>query len=111
MGFCSPEQTKSFLDEAPQFETMLARAGVRLVKYYLDISKDEQKERLADRRSQSAEAVEDQSDRRGGDEEVGRLFRSPRRDVHAHEPRRGAVACGQSQQQEDRAAEHDPAPA
>ena len=50
MGFCSPEQTKSFLDEAPHFETMLARAGVRLVKYYLDISKDEQKERLADRR-------------------------------------------------------------
>ncbi|MFM9862410.1 MAG: polyphosphate kinase 2 [Micropepsaceae bacterium] len=51
MGFCSPEQTKSFLDEAPHFETMLTRAGVRLVKYYLDISKDEQKERLADRRN------------------------------------------------------------
>lgn len=51
MGFCSPEQTKAFLDEAPDFETMLARAGLKLVKYYLDISKDEQKERLADRRN------------------------------------------------------------
>jgi polyphosphate kinase 2 len=51
MGFCTPEQTKNFLDEAPHFETMLTRAGVRLVKYYLDISKEEQKERLADRRS------------------------------------------------------------
>ena len=51
MGFCTPEQTKSFLDEAPDFETMLTRAGLRLIKYYLDISKDEQKERLADRRS------------------------------------------------------------
>jgi polyphosphate kinase 2 len=51
MGFCSPEQTKSFLDEAPHFETMLTRAGVRLIKYYLDISKEEQKERLSDRRS------------------------------------------------------------
>jgi polyphosphate kinase len=51
MGFCTPEQTESFLDEAPQFETMLTRAGVRLIKYYLDISKDEQKERLADRRT------------------------------------------------------------
>jgi polyphosphate kinase len=50
MGFCSPEQTKNFLDEAPHFETMLTRAGVRLIKYYLDISKEEQKERLADRR-------------------------------------------------------------
>ncbi len=51
MGFCSPEQTKAFLDEAPDFEAMLARAGLKLVKYYLDISKDEQKERLADRRN------------------------------------------------------------
>lgn len=51
MGFCSPEQTKNFLDEAPHFETMLTRAGVRLIKYYLDISKEEQKERLADRRN------------------------------------------------------------
>lgn len=51
MGFCTPEQTESFLDEAPQFETMLARSGLRLIKYYLDISKEEQKERLADRRS------------------------------------------------------------
>lgn len=51
MGFCTPEQTKNFLDEAPHFETMLTRAGVRLIKYYLDISKEEQKERLADRRS------------------------------------------------------------
>jgi polyphosphate kinase 2 len=51
MGFCTPEQTKAFLEEAPHFEAMLTRAGVRLVKYYLDISKDEQKERLADRRN------------------------------------------------------------
>jgi polyphosphate kinase len=51
MGFCTPEQTKSFLEEAPHFEAMLTRAGVRLVKYYLDITKEEQKERLADRRS------------------------------------------------------------
>ena len=51
MGFCSPEQTKNFLSEAPHFEAMLTRAGVKLIKYYLDISKEEQKERLADRRS------------------------------------------------------------
>jgi polyphosphate kinase 2 len=51
MGFCTPEQTKAFLEEAPHFEAMLTRAGVRLVKYYLDISKEEQKERLADRRT------------------------------------------------------------
>lgn len=50
MGFCTPKQTEAFLDEAPVFERMLVKDGIRLVKYYLDISKDEQKERLADRR-------------------------------------------------------------
>jgi polyphosphate kinase len=51
MGFCDEAQHKSFLSEAPHFETMLTRDGVRLIKYYLDISKEEQKERLADRRN------------------------------------------------------------
>ena len=32
------------------FEEMLVNSGVKLLKYYLDISKDEQKERLEDRR-------------------------------------------------------------
>ena len=51
MGFCDEGQYKSFLHEAPQFEAMLTRSGIKLIKYYLDISKDEQKERLADRRA------------------------------------------------------------
>jgi polyphosphate kinase 2 len=50
MGFCTPEQTETFLKEAPVFERMLANDGIRLVKYYLDISKAEQRERLAERR-------------------------------------------------------------
>ncbi len=49
MGFCSDAEYEGFLDEAPQFEAMLVRSGIRLVKYYLDISKAEQKERLAAR--------------------------------------------------------------
>jgi polyphosphate kinase 2 len=51
MGFCDDDDYKSFLHEAPQFEAMLVRSGIKLIKYYLDISKDEQKERLADRRA------------------------------------------------------------
>jgi polyphosphate kinase 2 len=50
MGFCTEEEYKSFLQEAPRFESMLVRSNIRLFKYYLDISKDEQKERLAERR-------------------------------------------------------------
>jgi polyphosphate kinase 2 len=51
MGFCRDGEYETFLEEAPQFEAMLVRSGIKLVKYYLDISKEEQKERLADRRA------------------------------------------------------------
>jgi polyphosphate kinase 2 (PPK2 family) len=50
MGFCSDGEYKSFLKEAPRFESMLVRSNIKLFKYYLDISKEEQKERLAERR-------------------------------------------------------------
>jgi polyphosphate kinase len=46
MGFCSKRQVATFLEEAPRFEGLLVRAGIRLFKYYLDISKGEQKRRL-----------------------------------------------------------------
>ncbi len=50
MGFCTPAQHQQFLTDAPQFEQMLQAAGIRLVKYWLDISKTEQARRLDDRR-------------------------------------------------------------
>ncbi len=49
MGFCSPEDTRLFLEIAPEFESILARCGVRIIKFYLDLSKDEQAERLEER--------------------------------------------------------------
>ncbi len=50
MGFSTPEQQEAFIRDAPQFEHMLTEAGIRLVKYWLDISKHEQAERLEARR-------------------------------------------------------------
>ena len=50
MGFCTKAETEEFLATVPNFEAMLARADIALVKYYLDISKREQKRRLAARR-------------------------------------------------------------
>ena len=50
MGFCTKAETEEFLKTVPQFEAMLARGGVSVLKYYLDISKREQKKRLAERR-------------------------------------------------------------
>jgi polyphosphate kinase 2 len=46
MGFCTPEEHEQFLRDAPEFERMLIESGIQLVKYWLDIPKDEQAERL-----------------------------------------------------------------
>ena len=49
MGFCSARECEQFLSLVPQFEDLLVNSGVILLKYYLDISKGDQKERLRDR--------------------------------------------------------------
>lgn len=49
MGFASPSEVKAFLRDAPAFEQLLIEGGVELYKYYLDITRDEQAERLAAR--------------------------------------------------------------
>jgi polyphosphate kinase 2 len=49
MGFCTKGEYEEFMQSVPMFEQMLIRAGVVILKYYLDISKDEQKKRLKER--------------------------------------------------------------
>ncbi|MGF1623419.1 MAG: polyphosphate kinase 2 [Alphaproteobacteria bacterium] len=49
MGFCTPEETEEFLRQCPQFEYMLVRSGIWLVKYWLTVSRQEQKKRLEER--------------------------------------------------------------
>ena len=51
MGFCTEAECEEFMGSVPDFEAMLVRSGVKLLKYYLDIGKAEQKKRLEDRRS------------------------------------------------------------
>ena len=51
MHFCTDEETTSFFTEVRLFEEMMGHANIRLLKYYLDISKDEQRKRLDDRKT------------------------------------------------------------
>jgi polyphosphate kinase 2 len=51
MQFCSEEEYDTFLKTAPMFEDLLIHCGITLVKYYLDISKEEERKRLKQRRS------------------------------------------------------------
>ncbi|MFA6967879.1 polyphosphate kinase 2 [Bosea sp. (in: a-proteobacteria)] len=49
MGFCTPQQTDALLHEAPAFEGMLVRDGVRLIKLFITIGPEMQMVRLHDR--------------------------------------------------------------
>jgi polyphosphate kinase 2 len=42
MGFCTDEQYEEFFRDVPEFEKMLIRSGIQLIKYWFSISDDEQ---------------------------------------------------------------------
>ncbi|MEQ9405571.1 MAG: polyphosphate kinase 2 [Cyclobacteriaceae bacterium] len=49
MGFCSNDQYRTFLLQVPEFEHMLYEDGVEIIKFWLSISKKEQKRRFDSR--------------------------------------------------------------
>ena len=46
MGFCRPEETERFLELAPSFERAMVDSGILLLKYWLEVSPNEQTRRL-----------------------------------------------------------------
>jgi len=46
MGFCTDEEYEEFMRTCPQFERMLVRSGILLVKYWLSVSDEEQERRF-----------------------------------------------------------------
>lgn len=50
MGFCTDDEYEEFMSSVLDFEHMLIRSGLKLLKYYLDITKSEQEKRLDQRR-------------------------------------------------------------
>lgn len=49
MGFCSDEEYKEFMRSCPEFERMLVRSGIKLIKYWFSVSDDEQERRFQKR--------------------------------------------------------------
>ncbi|KUE80179.1 polyphosphate kinase 2 [Aeromonas schubertii] len=49
MGFCSDEEYREFLRACPEFERMLIRAGIILIKYWFSVSDEEQEKRFKER--------------------------------------------------------------
>jgi polyphosphate kinase 2 len=49
MGFCTPEQSDRFLEQVPAVEKAMVDSGIILIKYWLEVSPDEQTRRLEGR--------------------------------------------------------------
>lgn len=49
MGYCSGEEYEEFLRSCPEFEKMLIRSGIILIKYWFSVSDHEQEKRFQDR--------------------------------------------------------------
>jgi polyphosphate kinase 2 len=49
MGFCTELQIQEFMQSCPEFERMLIRSGILLIKYWFSVSDEEQERRFQDR--------------------------------------------------------------
>ena len=49
MGFCTEQEHQEFLRSCPEFERMLVRSGIKLLKYWFSVSWDEQRRRFESR--------------------------------------------------------------
>jgi polyphosphate kinase 2 len=49
MGFCTQEEYREFLRSCPEFERMLVRSGIILIKYWFSVSDEEQERRFQSR--------------------------------------------------------------
>jgi polyphosphate kinase 2 len=54
MGFCTQEQYEEFLRTCPEFERMLIRSGITLIKYWFSVSDEEQERRFLARNTDPA---------------------------------------------------------
>ncbi len=53
MGFCTDEEYTEFTHSVAEFEKMLFRSGIQIIKYWLSVSDDEQEKRFRDRMEDS----------------------------------------------------------
>jgi len=50
LGFCSEDEYKEFLRQAPEFERNLVRSGIHLIKFWFSVSQAEQRRRFKERK-------------------------------------------------------------
>ena len=89
MGFCTDKEYKSFFTEVALFEKLLVEESFIILKYYLDISRKEQKRRLDDRKENPLKLWKRSCHCRGknGRSEKGeRIYENTGMHAHGDEP-------------------------
>jgi len=62
MGFCNDDEYEDFLRSCPEFERMLVRSGIKLIKYWFSVSDEEQERRFQKRLKNANQALETKPD-------------------------------------------------
>ncbi len=110
MEFCTMDQVRRFLEVAPEFEKAIVESGILLIKYWLEVSPEEQTRRLEARIDDPSQDLETVANGPEVLQPMVRLFPGPRRHVQGDRHPLGPVACCEVRRQEARAAQCDHAP-
>ena len=86
MGFCTDDEYKLFLEQAPVFEKMLVDDGILLFKYWLAVDQKHQEERFAERAADPAQALEAVARRPRGAQALRGVRTRARRHAQGDEP-------------------------
>ncbi len=106
MGFCTAEQTKKFLKAVPLVEKAMVDSGIILIKYWLEVSPEEQTRRLASRIDDGRKIWKLSANGPQVLQPLVRLLARARRHVRRdRHPVRALVRCALGRQ-ETRAAQH-----
>ena len=94
MGFCTEEQADRFLEQVPAVEQAMVDSGIILIKYWLEVSQEEQTRRLQSRIDDPRKIWKLSGHGPEVVQPLGRLLAGPRRDVRRHRQLVGALVRG-----------------
>jgi polyphosphate kinase 2 (PPK2 family) len=111
MGFCTEREYQEFMQSCPEFERMLVRSGIILIKYWFSVSDEEQERRFQDRMDKPTKRwklspMDLESRKHWAD-----YSRAKDEMFAVTDTKQVPVVRGERREQESGAAERDPAPA
>ena len=107
MGFCTETEYMEFLHSCPEFERMLVRAGIILIKYWFSVSDEEQERRFQDRMRDPTKRWKLSPMDGAIQGALGAVLARQRRDVRGHRYQACALVRGQRREQKMRPPQRD----